>query len=117
MPYIDSKVATNTNNKLNLRKKKKSQVQGGQKSDRVDDIHIPANLSVANQPIASGKRPANLFTNNHVAQGSAAPASHRASELQVENLKRNAFKSSNRKLERLSEKKDQVYLSPGKMGG
>lgn len=46
-----------------------------------------------------------------------APASYRASELEAENLKRNAFKSSNRKLDRLPEKKDQVYLSPVKMGG
>jgi hypothetical protein len=32
-------------------------------------------------------------------------------------MKRNAFRSSNRKLEKLPEKKDQVYLSPVKMGG
>ena len=48
MPYIDSKVAINTNNKMNIRRKKKSYVQGGQKSDRMEDMHIPAMLSVAN---------------------------------------------------------------------
>ena len=80
-------------------------------------MHIPAMLSVANQQIASGKKP-NLFSNNNnVPQGSLPPTSHRASEIDHENMKKNVFKSSNRKLERLPEKKDQVYLSPVKMGG
>ena len=65
MPYIDSKVATNTNNKMNIRRKKKSYIQGGQKSDRMEDMHIPAMLSVANQQIASCKKPANMFSNNN----------------------------------------------------
>lgn len=47
MPYIDSKPTANTN-KMNLRRKKKSQaLGGGQKSDRMEDMHIPAMLSVA----------------------------------------------------------------------